>query len=278
LLGFESIALAFVQILQQGFQMKKLSLAIILTVTLIAFSSCNDSSSVTPAHDVSGTWTMSLVPTEEHKALDPNVESSSVEEVNLAQTGASVSGSSELFSFNGVYSDVDSIEFKVSQHDQAGASDEVSSFSVDLSSASAFSGQGDLYPDESSQGAVGSTVENHFLINGTRADDADTTLSRSFFTRSLSSIMCEIENDLTTYTISALTDDLFRPMSGKHCLLEKDGGGYWGFAKVGPGSVFPVWTKPFTSPPNGPFALSGNTILKLKRKELYALWKFWATL
>ena len=52
---------------------------------------------------------------------------------------------------------------------------------------------------------------------------------------------CDLICSITSWAISTLTYNTIRPMG--NCYLHKDGGGYYIYGHVGPGSIFPVYTQ-----------------------------------
>jgi hypothetical protein len=81
------------------------------------------------------------------------------------------------------------------------------------------------------------TAVDTYTIEARKINDISNPQLKSSFTH----ILCEIASTFTSFLISSLTDGIFRPMAS--CYGHKDGGGYYAFGHVGPGSSFPVYTQ-----------------------------------
>jgi len=240
--------------------MKHIIAKLLTVVLLIAmtFSCKNNSDGITPlaSNNISGQWSFILIPDQvyydtallkDHRGTDFDVYSATQNDIYLYQYGSAITGVSGPLKYTGTISG-NQVILKVYDQPQGKLHMEtpveqmvyISDITLTLNADMTMTGNGKyqncLYYPYLPLNTYKVTANR---LHGTKSVTAATLITA---TGDWENDMCKIVSTIASWIISALTDGIFRPMSG-NCWLYHDGGGYYLFGHEGPGSALPLVTE-----------------------------------
>ncbi len=235
-----------------------LSISIVL-LSLIAFSSCKKDNNTTGRSEnvsLTGSWKFTLSPDKSIpdttlikgiRGSDEPEYAADFEDVFLYEnkSGHITGDYNNSFRFEGTRKK-DSVIIKVFNRkngfvdpvDNTKEMNHISTMRLKIDSSGYLTGKGsyEVNPDY-----VGAEKETYFVTAKKRSDITTPFPGQKELKSSLSHELCNIESSISSFFISYMSDNTFRPMG--NCYLEKDGGGYYIFGHRGPGSILPIYTQ-----------------------------------
>ncbi len=225
----------------------------------VYFTSCKEKNTVHKTDNnstlLTGSWVFTLTPDvsiqdtttiKGIKGTDEPEYSSEFEEVYLyANANGDVTGDSGPFRFEGfragdsvilhVYNPQDGfLEPSVTTNNMV----RVSTMRLKIDDKGFLNGKGVYDPNPDYEGAEN---ESYFVEGKKRSDITPPHAGQKEAGSNILHTLCNIDASITSFLISRLSDNLFRPIG--NCYLEKDGGGYYVYGHYGPGSLLPIYTQ-----------------------------------
>ncbi len=235
-----------------------------------ACSSGSDTTTAPPATtpSVQGDWTFTLTSADSTKTGD----TATVSHVLVIDTGGVLVGTGDRFRFDGVRRDA---QVSLNVYSPQGKDQYVRQTTMYLTLAGdTLSGGGVFFhptldplvnpdgsPDAKDTTANADSLildgSELYTVRGVRTGPLSASMAalvregKSFMpatapNRDFASGICSMFSSISSFFIGKMTNGLFRPMSS--CYGEWDGGGYYLFGRVGPGSITPMFTETFYQP------------------------------
>lgn len=140
----------------------------------------------------------------------------------------------------------------------------VAEFGLAETSEKVFEGEGRMLYD-----LVNDTAETDetFTVKLVKINDVpDIDFSEANLSEtSTTHVLCQVSSAAVSTIVSSLSGGIVHPMSG--CHKRKDGGGYYMYDNVGPGSIFPIWTQTAYVPVEWSFCKARHYTFHIKKES-----------
>ncbi len=214
----------------------------------------NDNEMITNEEKLSGVWEFTLMPdvsvhdttlVKGYRESDFEEYAASYSDIILYQNESyEIEGENGLFFFDGKKTN-DEIQIKVYQHPNGYADPDmaisemlhVSTMVLKADEYGKLSGTGTFTEHNVDPNAI----YESYKVKAIKVQDISNKNEFKQLKFDLHKVLCDIGSDISSFIISEVSDNVFRPISD--CYLHKEGGGYYVFGHEGPGSTIPIYTQ-----------------------------------
>lgn len=205
-------------------------------------------------HNLSGVWEFTLMPdisiydttlVKGYRESDFEEYASSYSDIILYQSeNGELEGENGLFFFKGSQSN-DEIHIKIYQHPNGYPDPEmaisdmlhVSTMILKVDEFGKLSGKGSYTEFNDAP----QSIYESYKVKAIKVQDISNKSEFKQLKFDLHKVLCDLGSDISSFIISEVSDNVFRPISD--CYLHKEGGGYYVFGHEGPGSIIPIYTQ-----------------------------------
>ena len=217
----------------------------------LAFNSCSkeSTSESSKKESLSGKWTFKLSPDKSHKdtnmvkgirGSEQDEYPAEINDIFLYEDNeGQIVGDHHYFRFKGKR-DGNNVNIDVYSYKDGFVKEDVATSEMNLISSMKLTV--DDYGNLKGSGYYHDSVEfaeakdETYFVNAYKRNN----ISNAKQANALNTI-CDISSKVDSYVINGMTDGIFHPMG--NCYLSKNGGGYYVFGHIGPGSLLPIYTQ-----------------------------------